>query len=253
MGLRISAATALGLGVILAWSGAGEGQARSLEVVGAAGVFSTDVRSFQELKFNRTVRQALDFSCGAAALATLLTYHYDDPATEREVLEDMLAQGDRERILREGFSLADMQDYLGRRGYRAGGFQAPLETLARAGVPGIVLVNAKGFMHFVVVKGMSDHHVLVGDPALGARIMPRQEFERMWTGVMFVIIDHDSQGRRHFNNAEEWASWTVRPKTFSRDGTELRQDLASFLLTMSRPATAFFVSQGGPNVFERMF
>ncbi len=241
------------LAAALVAAGADGVQSRGLDVADKAGAYRVTVRTFLDMKFNRTVRQEADFSCGAAAIATLLTYHYGAPTGEREVMEAMLARGDAARIAREGFSLAHMQDYLASRGYRAGGFQAPLETLAKAGVPGIVLVNADGYMHFVVVKGLSDHHVLVGDPALGAKILPREEFERMWTGVLFVIVNHDGQGRRYFNHPEEWASWTVRPKTFTHDGTQLREDLASFLLTMSRPATSFFVSQGGPNILQQLF
>src|SRR5690606_40798166 len=54
----------------------------------------------------------LDFSCGSAATATLLTYQYGHPVTELEVFRQMYAQGDQARIRKEGFSLLDMRRYL---------------------------------------------------------------------------------------------------------------------------------------------
>ena len=52
-------------------------QAQGMWISTSTGAFNVPVRSMQELKFTETVRQGFDFSCGSAALATLLTYHYD--------------------------------------------------------------------------------------------------------------------------------------------------------------------------------
>ncbi len=43
----------------------------------------------------------------------------------------------------------------------------PLEKLDNEGVPAIVLINERGYHHFVVVKGYKNGRVLVGDPARG--------------------------------------------------------------------------------------
>ena len=51
-------------------------EAGSLEIVGqAGGTFSVKVLSLKELRLRAVVLQQYDFSCGSAALATLLSYH----------------------------------------------------------------------------------------------------------------------------------------------------------------------------------
>jgi uncharacterized protein len=227
--------------------------ASSLPIVDAGGFFNVSLPSFRESKFHRVVPQGHDFSCGSAAIATLLTYHYGRPTTEREVLDEMMLFGDTERIITQGFSMGDMKDYLDRHGYQSGGFQAPLDVLVKAGIPGVVLVNTKGFLHFVVVKGIVDNYVLIGDPALGANIKKRADFEKTWTGVIFVVTDHDAKGREHFNDEAEWRSWWVLPQSPNALALDMRQDLSSFLLTLPNPVTNFTIVPGGPTVLERLF
>src|SRR3954454_18291549 len=70
---------------------------------------SLHVTSLKELRFKRafraTVHQQYDFSCGSAALATLLTYHYGRPVTEQQVFQVMYQNGNQARIREVGFSM----------------------------------------------------------------------------------------------------------------------------------------------------
>src|SRR3982751_2740067 len=70
--------------------------------------FRLPVTSMVGRRFGTVVRQQYDFSCGSAALATLLRYHYEDPQTEQSVFLDMFRDGDQDQIRRLGFSLLDM-------------------------------------------------------------------------------------------------------------------------------------------------
>lgn len=167
------------------------------------------VQDFRSRRFARTVRQRFDYSCGSAALATLLTYHYGMPTSEEEVLRDMMTHGDAERIRSAGFSLLDMRDYLARRGLRSNGYRLPLARLAQARIPGIALIDNNGYRHFVVVRGLSEDRVLIADPNLGTRTMPRVRFEEAWSGVLFVILDHPEIAQASFNLGEDW---NVRPR-----------------------------------------
>ena len=88
-----------------------------------------------ELKFNNVVRQQYDYSCGSAALATLLTYHYDRPITETDAFRSMWEVGDQERIKQLGFSLFEMKTYLERIGLKADGFRLTLDRVKEIGVP----------------------------------------------------------------------------------------------------------------------
>lgn len=179
---------------------------------GNFGDLAPPVQTLQERKFLTVVRQRYDFSCGSAALATLLRYHYsEDARTEEDVFLGMWREGDRAQIRRAGFSLLDMKRYLGARGFNADGFRVPLETVAKTGVPGIALISIGGYRHFVVVKGVEPDAVLVGDPALGLRTMSRREFGRAWNGIYFAINDRAAAARSMFNGPQQWAAFARAP------------------------------------------
>ncbi|MEZ4599770.1 MAG: C39 family peptidase [Syntrophotaleaceae bacterium] len=170
----------------------------------SGGGINVQVTSRKEALFETTVRQQYDYSCGSAALATLLTYHYGTEVSEQDVFSWMYEKGDQEKIRREGFSLLDMKNYLEARKFRADGYYVGLDKLAAAGVPAIVLINLQGYRHFVVVKGVTDKRVLVGDPASGIKVMPRDEFEKMWNGLVFIIRNDTVVAGGKFNRIDEW-------------------------------------------------
>lgn len=174
------------------------------------GGYAVPVTSLKEARFRSTVRQQYDFSCGSAAVATLLTYQYGMPVDEAEVFRHMYATGDQARIRAEGFSLLDMRRYLASRGFSADGFQVPLDKLLEQELPAIVLVNDRGYRHFVVVRGLRQGRVLVADPARGARAIPRREFERIWDNrVLFVV--HNRRELASFNQARDWNTTPSAP------------------------------------------
>jgi uncharacterized protein len=187
---------------------AGTVAAIDLPVGGAR--FSVPATSLKEIRFRNTLRQQYDFSCGSAALATLLTYHYGHPVDEQQVFEQMFRLGDRAKIRKEGFSLLDMKRFLAARGFQADGFELPLQQLVSAGLPAIVLLNDKGYQHFVVIKGISGERILVGDPASGARALTRQAFEAAWVGKLLFVV-HGYPGAASFNAATEWRAAPAAP------------------------------------------
>jgi len=188
--------------------------AHATELAGAdGGRYTLQVVSLKAARFQTTVHQQYDFSCGSAAVATLLSFHYDHPVSEAEVFQAMFALGDQQKIRREGFSLLDMKRYLAAQGLVADGFEQPLEKLAAAGYPAIVLLSERGYHHFVVVKGVQDGRVLVGDPAFGTRAMRRSDFEAAWLGRLLFVI-HGWQGPVRFN---QQADWRVAPRAVPAD------------------------------------
>lgn len=179
---------------------------------------SVPVASIKEMRFQTTLRQQYDFSCGSAALATLLTHHYNYPLTEQQVFEQMFLRGDQAKIRKEGFSLLDMQRFLAARGFRADGFRLPLQKLIDAKLPAIVLVADRGYQHFVVIKGAANDRVLIGDPSAGTRVLARTAFESIWTSkLLFVIHDHPASPR--FNSA---ADWRAAPRAPLEEGIDRR-------------------------------
>jgi predicted double-glycine peptidase len=175
-----------------------------------SGGYQVRVTSLKEARFKTTVPQKYDFSCGSAATATLLTFQYGHPVSEAEVFQRMYALGDQKRIKAEGFSLLDMQRYLSSQGYQADGFELPLDKLLEEGLPAIVLLNDRGYRHFVVVKGLKGGRVLVGDPAKGTRAMSRERFDGLWDNrVLFVV--HNRREIAQFNHPRDWRTAPPAP------------------------------------------
>lgn len=167
--------------------------------------FAMPVRDMVSRRYLTVVRQQYDFSCGSAALATLLHYHYGDPHDEQAAFLGMWRDGDRAQIRRLGFSLLDMKRYLAARGIGADGYRVNLQQIAQAKTPGIALIDTEGYKHFVVVKGVRNGEVLLGDPALGLRYVRSSEFTKMWNGIYFAL-NKQPQGRSpSFSRPAEWA------------------------------------------------
>lgn len=158
-------------------------------IVPGVGRYVKPIQSIRERKFEYVIEQQTDFSCGAASLATILKYAYHlDDISEELVLVGMLENADIAVVQEKGFSLLDMKNYLQSKGLRGRGYQIGGNELKKLQVPAILLLNDGGYSHFVVFRRISQDEVYLGDPALGNRIMPLEEFEKKWNGVVFIII-----------------------------------------------------------------
>lgn len=167
-------------------------------------ILGTAPKSLIETRYDTVIRQQFDFSCGSAALATLLSFHYGQDRGEASVFRGMWEGGDQAKIQKLGFSLLDMKRYLASSGIEANGYKVTLAQVEEAAVPGIALIAPDGYRHFVVVKGMSDGFVLVGDPALGLRRVDRERFEKDWNGVYFVVTGGVNINQLTFNAEAQW-------------------------------------------------
>lgn len=144
--------------------------------------------SWKAMRFDDLVRQQTDFSCGAAVMATIFNGAYGHHTTERQVLVNMLKVADPDTVRQKGFSLLDMKTYAQSVGFNAEGYRIDYPALAQLGIPVIVLIDVRGYKHFVVVRRIFGDQVAIGDPALGNRTMSRAQFERAWNNIAFVVI-----------------------------------------------------------------
>jgi predicted double-glycine peptidase len=172
--------------------------------------FNAPVTSLRERLFLTIIRQKYYFSCGSAALAAFLTFHYERPVDEETVFRAMFATGDQESIKRNGFSFLDMKGFLEKQHLQAEGYQMPLEKIAQLGVPVITLINVGGYRHFVIIKGMNDDTILMGDPVFGVQVVKKEVFTKVWDGVVLIVKNEAKRGKAHFNLARDWA---VRQKS----------------------------------------
>lgn len=151
------------------------------------------MRSLLELRRDGVVIQEWDVSCGAAALATVLTYAHQDPVSEKSVAQGMLRRTDPLRVkFRGGFSLLDMKRYAESRGYTAAGYRnLALDEIAAMRSP-IVVIDEYGDPHFVVVREIRGDRVHLADPAFGNRSLSLEQFRAVWKeGIGFVVSRKD--------------------------------------------------------------
>ena len=178
----------------------------------AGGTFTVAVTSWRDIPFRTVVRQEYDYSCGSAALATLLRYHYGARIDESEVFQAMYSVGDQARIRQVGFSMLDMKHFLEARGFRADGLRLSLDRLAAMHLPAIAVITRGAYRHFVVVKGVEGNRVLIGDPTFGLQTYARADFEAVWNGVVLAIRQAPAGTETPvFNQRDEWRPWAVAP------------------------------------------
>jgi predicted double-glycine peptidase len=154
--------------------------------------FAGPVRSLQEIREERVVVQKWDTSCGAAALATVLTYSLQYPVSERDVASGMLRMTEPLKVKhRGGFSLLDMKHFVETKGYQGIGYRSlSFERLIAYRSP-IVPVLQYGNPHFIVVRGLTrEGRVDIADPGFGNRTMSVADFESTWQGgIGFVVTE----------------------------------------------------------------
>ena len=170
------------------------------------GSYRLPVISLKQSRVAGAVLHQFDFSCGLAAVATLLNHHYGVPVTEQTVMQEMYAVGDQPKIQKEGFSLLDMMHYLAGLVFTADSFKQPLDKLIEARVAAVALVNEAGYHHFIVIEGLDATRVLVGEPAKGIRAMSRAQFDSIWIDCLLFVI-HNRIGQARFNQRSEGEDW----------------------------------------------
>ncbi|MGH8548125.1 MAG: C39 family peptidase [Methylococcales bacterium] len=143
-----------------------------------------------DLRDRYAVKQQLDYSCGAASMATLLHYYYNDDLGETEVLKDVLKYLDPESVKNRkeiGFSMLDLKRFAERRGYRALGVKLKASALPKLRGPVLVYLETADFRHFAMLRGVREDRVYLADPSRGNIRMSIYRFLEEWPGYVLVI------------------------------------------------------------------
>ncbi|MDD2058251.1 C39 family peptidase [Pseudomonas sp. GD03860] len=146
------------------------------------------IQSVRERKFADLVQQKTDFSCGAASLATILRQAYWLDVDEAQIIEGMLAHADQDLVRVQGFSMLDMKKYVESLGMRARGYRVQPDTLHSIRIPTVVLLDIRGYKHFVVMQKVDKDWVYIGDPVLGHKRYKIEDFVKGWNGIIFAVI-----------------------------------------------------------------
>jgi uncharacterized protein len=148
------------------------------------------MHSLKEIRERGVVMQRWETSCAAASLATVLTYAFQDPVSERYAALRMLEKTEPAKVrARGGFSLLDMKRFVEGRGYTGEAYQhLSFEDLKLFRAP-IVPINPHGYNHYVVLNAVNGDQVLLADPAFGNRTMTVERFKELWLdGLAFVVL-----------------------------------------------------------------
>jgi len=161
--------------------------------------FNKPITSWRDIRRQHVVMQALDFSCGAAALATVLRYGFAEEVNETEIIGFIFifgqtpAEGYKKYFKRQGFTLLDLKRAARAKGFQGKGYKNMnldelLEFIEGDHVPVLVPIRPMGYNHFVVVRGVAGNRILLADPAKGNTSMTVRHFLDVWIdGIGFIL------------------------------------------------------------------
>ncbi len=154
-------------------------------------IFRRYPKSWLEIRNQNVVMQERDYSCGAAALATLIKYHWGDEMTETRLLNEVLAMLTPEEMkdrIEHGLSLTDLRRLAVRVGYQASIGKLSFDKLRETKVPLVVGIVINKFDHFVVFRGTDGYYVYLADPARGNVRTPIPEFLDQWQQNAVLVV-----------------------------------------------------------------
>lgn len=154
--------------------------------------FSRYVISWKDLKFRGVVQQQRDYSCGAAALATVLRFGWGEAVNEAVVLqyvERLLTPAELADRAQLGLTMTDLRKTAVEMGYEAVIGRLEVADLYTTKVPLIVAIRLQtGLDHFVVFRGIIGGQVYLADPFRGNVRMPVDDFTKQWIDNAVVVV-----------------------------------------------------------------
>lgn len=154
-----------------------------------------NTRSWRSIQQHNLVMQRFDYSCGSAALATMLRYYFEDDVDEQVVIKAIfqrLGKADKpQEELKDrfdnGFSMLDLLNAGKDLGYQGAVVRLKLQKLSESQAPVIVRIEKFEYKHFVVVRGIYDRTVFLADPIRGNIRLSVQEFMQQWSGEALFL------------------------------------------------------------------
>jgi hypothetical protein len=155
-------------------------------------------RSWKEIQVQNVVMQQRDYSCGAAALATLTRYYWGDNTSEKLFLDEvdkvLPSKAEIKDRVENGLTMTDLKKAAEGAGYDVLLGTARFEQLIESKVPVIVGltmhmgVKQTEFRHFVVYRGFDGWWVYLADPIRGNVRVSAPEFVQQWQRNAVLIV-----------------------------------------------------------------
>ncbi|EGK7482635.1 peptidase C39 [Campylobacter upsaliensis] len=153
------------------------------------------VKSYQEIKNEKVIRQNYEESCGATSLATLINILDDSNLTELDLLKAMSGQ----QLYTDMVSFADLNDAVKKLGFQSKSYKIDRKILESImSVPILVKIeDDPRFPHFVVIINHKGNYLQIFDPSYGEYISSKREFYSVWDrynkGGFALIINPKKQ------------------------------------------------------------
>lgn len=159
-------------------------------------ILSTPI-TWQAIQKKNVVKQNVDYSCGSASLATILTYFYNQPTTKSQVIKDLA-------LNKQMASFQDLANVSQKYGFIGRGIATNYDSLKKIKIPAIVYLNHNRTDHFSVLRAIDDTHVYLADPSWGNRTLTRKQFEKIWNtrndaqyqGKVLLILPTDNKQKQ---------------------------------------------------------
>ena len=151
---------------------------------------SKPIQTWKELHEQHITMQQFDYSCGSAALATLLNSYFHDHVSEQEVLESIVGKlndAEKSRRKKDGLTLLDLKEFAEKRGYQAVGVKLQASVLPKLQGPILVYLETKEYRHFAILRGIREDRVFLADSVRGNIRMSLDAFMKQWPGIALVL------------------------------------------------------------------
>ncbi|TNB54832.1 cysteine peptidase family C39 domain-containing protein [Campylobacter helveticus] len=174
------------------------------------------VKSYQEIKNEKVVRQNYEESCGAASLATLINTLDDNNLTELDLLKAMSGQ----QLYTDMVSFADLNDAVKKLGFQSKSYKIDRKILESImSVPILVKIeDDPRFPHFVVIINHKGNYLQIFDPSYGEYISSKREFYSVWDrynkGGFALIINPKKQLKDYKLNLPKSLNFEIEPFGF---------------------------------------
>lgn len=157
----------------------------ALIILSLHGIADADIVTFKDLRDERIQKQQLDFSCGAASVATVLRSYYGIDVTENDIL-NLLDDDNR-------YTFRDLANVVAKWNFHGVGMEIGFSDLKNLKIPAIAYIRYRETDHFTVIRGMSPGIVQLADPAFGNRRFRDRLFRKYWeqdsgSGRILIII-----------------------------------------------------------------
>jgi len=156
-----------------------------------AHIIEKNVWHYRALQERNVVMQKQDYSCGAAALATVLRFYWGDNIGEREVLlrlNKLLTPEEFVDRVKNGLAITDLRRVSVEMGYVSTTLELTFSKLVESKIPLIIPIAPKGYDHFVVFRGLHGEWVYLADPIRGNIRLTVPEFLGVWKKRAALVV-----------------------------------------------------------------